>query len=665
VPIRNTFGIEPIVSYNSQRNPSQMIRSLLLTLTFLFVYLLPLQAQQERKCAASSIRQADLDQNPMLYDKVEAIEKQTQDFIARSKHVKDPTKPVLIPVVVHILYNTGNENISNEQIASQIKVLNKDYKKLNKDINLVPGMFQSVVADCGLIFQLAVRDANGRTTDGIDRKKTSVSSFKNNDDMKFAALGGADIWDATKYLNIWVCNLQNGTFGYAQFPGGLPTTDGVVIDYRYFGTQGTVKAPYNRGRTATHEIGHWFNLHHIWGDNNCGDDKVGDTPQQTNSNTGAPAFPHYSNCGGKKSIDMTVNFMDYVNDESMHMFSEGQKNRIQATLSTGGVRASLKESDGCKVVESKICTETKNLAAFDIAASYATIIWDRVPATRAYRLEYKVATDINWTSITTTDTALQINYLKADSKYEFRVNTDCFVSTTEFFYTNEVSVGTGCSDKYESNETLESAKTIRSNTSIRALISSATDKDWFKIVTVKGQTNIKVILSNLHADCDLKLYNEAGGLIMTSDKKGFSNEIVTFNTESEGTYYIQVFGYNKDFNASECYSLTVNLSGHIYPFQLRTGVNGVSTVQEKGFSVYPNPIIEDATIELDAENPGKAVITMTNINGKVVFRTEKEVSKGNNTLLISPFDIPDGMYIISVVREGQIKSKRINFFKPN
>jgi hypothetical protein len=136
---------------------------------------------------------------------------------------------------------------------------------------------------------------------------------------------------------LWVCTIGGGILGYAQFPGGASATDGVVIDSKYFGTTGTATAPFNLGRTATHEIGHWMNLRHIWGDANCGSDLVSDTPTHNTANYGTPVYPHYSTCTGTP-IEMTMNYMDYTDDNAMYMFSTGQKSRMLAIFNTGGPR---------------------------------------------------------------------------------------------------------------------------------------------------------------------------------------------------------------------------------------------------------------------------------------------------------------------------------------
>jgi hypothetical protein len=158
--------------------------------------------------------------------------------------------------------------------------------------------------------------------------------------MKKTKRGGLDPTSPTTKLNIWVCTIGGGILGYAQFPGGSSATDGVVVDSRYFGTTGTATAPFHKGRTATHEVGHWMNLRHIWGDTTCGTDYVNDTPTHNTANYGIPSFPHYSTCSGNP-IEMTMNYMDYTDDAGMYMFSNDQKSRMLAVFSVGGPRNSF------------------------------------------------------------------------------------------------------------------------------------------------------------------------------------------------------------------------------------------------------------------------------------------------------------------------------------
>jgi hypothetical protein len=239
----------------------------------------------------------------------------------------------VIPVVVHVVYRTFTENISIDQVASQIDVLNEDFSKRNPDVNSVPSVWSDIVGDARIVFKLADRDPDGAVTSGITRTPTLVAAFGDDDAVKSVASGGADAWPADRYLNVWVCHLED-ILGYAQFPGGPSHADGVVIDYRAFGTSGTAESPFNRGRTATHEVGHWLNLFHIWGDDGmgcAGTDQVDDTPNQAGPNTGNPRFPHVT-CGNGPDGDMFVNFMDYVDDRCMVMFTVGQVERMHAAL---------------------------------------------------------------------------------------------------------------------------------------------------------------------------------------------------------------------------------------------------------------------------------------------------------------------------------------------
>jgi hypothetical protein len=240
---------------------------------------------------------------------------------------------ITIPVVVHVVYKRDTENISKQQINTQISVLNRDYRATNTDKSSVPAPWQSLVTDAKVEFKLATRDPQGKQTDGVTRTKTDVSAFGADDTVKKASTGGVAAWPASKYLNIWVCNLGGGLLGYAQFPGGPARTDGVVILHSGFGTTGTAAAPFDLGRTATHEIGHWLNLRHIWGDTmGCsGGDRVADTPNAAGPNYGKPSFPNIT-CNNGPNGDMFCNYMDYVDDAAMFMFTAGQVGRMNATL---------------------------------------------------------------------------------------------------------------------------------------------------------------------------------------------------------------------------------------------------------------------------------------------------------------------------------------------
>lgn len=189
-----------------------------------------------------------------------------------------------IPVVVHVVYRTRRENITTAQVQSQINAQNRDFRAQNADRSRVPAVWSNLVTDTRIQFALATTDPLGNATSGITRTRTTRLSFTTDDSVKSRATGGANPWPTDRYQNIWVCTLAGGLLGYVQFPGGPMETDGVVVLNTSFGTRGTAQAPFNLGRTAVHEIGHWLNLHHIWGDGfpRCLDsDYVSDTPHWT------------------------------------------------------------------------------------------------------------------------------------------------------------------------------------------------------------------------------------------------------------------------------------------------------------------------------------------------------------------------------------------------
>ncbi|AQA03077.1 zinc metalloprotease [Mycobacterium sp. MS1601] len=288
-------------------------------------------APTTRNCGAMEVHRRLLTESESYRTARAELENATIQLEAMGQRL---TGTVTIPVVVHVVFNRAEQNISDEQIHTQIEVLNQDFRAANADITDVPAPFAAAVADAGIEFALATVDPEGHPTDGITRTRTRVASFGTDDAVKATATGGIDAWPADRYLNIWVAKLGGGLLGYAQFPGGSPATDGVVVTYTAFGTVGTATDPFDLGRTLTHEIGHWLNLFHIWGDDGSGcggTDEVDDTPNQAGGNTGKPVFPHVT-CNNGPHGDMFVNYMDYVDDDVMVMFTHGQVDRMRACL---------------------------------------------------------------------------------------------------------------------------------------------------------------------------------------------------------------------------------------------------------------------------------------------------------------------------------------------
>lgn len=287
-----------------------------------------------RGCASEEIRKNALQSSAELRQKYSELESRTEKFendLKLGKVLSDGS--VEIPVVVNVLYRTSSENLSDARIAEQIAVLNADYAGSNSDAYKIPTEFQGVKAgDVKVRFRLA----------NTVRKSTTKTSWSTNDAMKKSSSGGIDASSPSNYLNIWVVGNMGQILGYATFPesAGL-WNDGVVIAAPYFGKTGA-SSPFNLGRTATHEVGHYLNLRHIWGDANCGNDLVADTPTQTGANSGKPSYPLYNTCSGTQRSVMFMNYMDYVDDAAMFMFSAGQRSRMQSVVASSGARSGLR-----------------------------------------------------------------------------------------------------------------------------------------------------------------------------------------------------------------------------------------------------------------------------------------------------------------------------------
>ncbi len=314
-------------------------------LSLLILFLWGKAEAQMIRCAADS----KAVQNAALH---ELIHRKTLEIKSQNLRRSATGEVIRIPVVVHIIHNNtsgaiGGSNISDEQVFSQIDVLNEDYSRMPG----TPGYNENPVgADMQIEFFLANIDPDGHPSTGINRVYSSRRSF--NVLSETPAISNLSYWDSNRYLNIWVTTISGGYLGYAEFPignyDGLEATDideridGVFIDYRAFGRKtGTVESPYAFGRTTTHEIGHWLGLIHTWGDTRCGTDYCDDTPQAESSNNTVVCSPVYSACRGTLTRNMIENFMDYTVDSCMNIFTQDQKSRVRAILEISKRRQNL------------------------------------------------------------------------------------------------------------------------------------------------------------------------------------------------------------------------------------------------------------------------------------------------------------------------------------
>ena len=309
----------------------------LFTVSFLFSF--SFVSAQQKECGTMEYLEYLKTQDPLLENKMLQNEQALQNWIQTHPTSKSTKSTIItIPVVVHVVYNNPTENVSTAQILLAIDRINKDFRRLNTDTSATPSAFAAVGADCEIEFCLTTIDPNGNATTGITRTPTGISIFDPaTNAIKFTSQGGIDAWNTSQYLNLWVCDLLDIN-GYGTFPGSPASSDGVVVDFTRISNFTAGMTPFTI-RTATHEIGHWLFLSHIWGNNvaqtsNCGDDFCNDTPTCSSSTFDCPTFPYnaFNACNSGANGEMFMNYMDYT--DCRNIFTQDQKTRMIAAINT-------------------------------------------------------------------------------------------------------------------------------------------------------------------------------------------------------------------------------------------------------------------------------------------------------------------------------------------
>lgn len=577
---------------------------------FLCLLLAGLSAIAQRECGTQDYYEYQKANDSSFELRQQEIEEFTNEFVTHQSEGERVL--VTIPVVVHIVWNTTTENITDAQVLSQINVLNQDFRRLNSDWTSTPSVFQPVVADANIQFCMASRDPDGNPTNGITRTQTSVTAFGTNDQVKFTAQGGRNAWPASKYLNIWVCDISGGILGYAQFPGGSASTDGVVIDFQYYGTTGTATAPFNKGRTGTHEVGHWLNLRHIWGDANCGSDLVSDTPAQQGANYGCPSFPQVS-CNNGPNGAMFMNYMDYTDDACMYMFSNGQAARMQALFAAGGARSALLTSDGCSPANTT-CGAPSGLASSSITASSANLTWVAVSGATSYSVRRKLTSETTWTETTgITTNSFAASGLAACSAYEWQVRATCAGGAGSYSGSGTFST-TGCTATYCS-------------------ASGSTADEWINRVVMATIDNTSGNNSGYGNFTNLSATLTAGTSYSFSGTPGFSGSVfaefwrvwidyngdLDFNDSGE-----QVFGPSSASSSTVTGNFTVPASTAPRTTRMRVAMRYGSAPANCGTYQYGE--VEDYTVVIVAAPPAATCNTNFEANNTSSAATSINVS---------------------------------------
>lgn len=584
-----------------------------------------------------------------------------------------------IPVVVHVIHNgdaygTG-ENITDEQVISQIIVLNQDFRKM---INTPGYNTNTVGADIEVEFCLAQQDPSGNATNGINRVNLNTASF--GESAVENTLKPQTQWDPTRYFNIWVCRFGgdlDGILGYAQFPdssglGGLNTsggnanTDGVIIGYQYFGSstiypQGTYEAPYNKGRTTTHEIGHCFGLRHIWGDNSSCTVNATDSNKDYCPDTPAANTAHYgcetgsNTCTAAAGNDMVENYMDYSDDSCMNIFTTDQKARILAVLQNSPRRASLTTSNACSPaqvynIDGSIKIESLN---GNCETTFSPIIKienkgvnNLTSATLSYNFDGLASQTLNWTGNLTTNQGANIT-----------LPSVTLTSGSHTFTVSIVSTNNTTDQNVANNTKIQTFTIISSYNTTQVVINLQRDRYGAETTwTLKTSSGATVA--------------SGGPYTNTSSLPALISQTITVNnntcytftindTENDGICCDYGSGY---YNLKTLDNITIASGGEFTDienknFYINTSLGTNDYSSTNNVSIYPNPASEMLTISIkNAELPKNYRI----YNSLCQLLTEKTIKKLED-LTIDTSSLSNGVYFINIFINNETKS--IKFIK--
>jgi len=622
-------------------------------ITFMLLLLAQISMAQEiiNRCGTMEVDQRLRLEDPTYSQNREAVEQFTQQW--KINHPEGLRTVVTIPVVVHVVYHTTAQNISDAQVQAQIDELNEDYARLNSDSASTRSFFKSVAANCGIQFCLAQQDPSGNATNGIVHVSTTKTSFSSNDNVKHTSKGGDDAWNSSNYLNLWVCNLGSGLLGYAQFPGGPAATDGVVVLYSSVGSiaQPGTEAHYDLGRTATHEIGHWLNCYHIWGDDGTactGSDLCDDTPNQGGNTFGCPLPAIHISCSNGPNGDQYENYMDYTDDACMNMFTVDQSLRMQALFAVGGTRVSILSSPGC-TPPNGTCAVPGGLNATSITSTSATINWNTATGALSYNIQYKPSSSSTWSSTTSTTTSKTLTGLTSSTPYDYEVQSACSGGSTSAYSSvaNFTTSAASCTDILEPNNTKATAKGISVGTDVLAEIATSTDVDYYSFANTSAQPNIKVSLTNLPANYNIALLNPSGTKVASSNNTGTTAETIKWNGGVVGTYKVKVNGVSGSFSSTACYDLRVDLNS--VPWRSADRVGDV-----KSFSLFPNPAQTTITVVFDNPQPSIVRFNVYNMTGQMLKTVTEQLSDGAISYDLDLSSLNNGFYLLEMVNGDSV-----------
>ncbi|HBI02293.1 MAG TPA: M43 family zinc metalloprotease [Flavobacterium sp.] len=618
-------------------------------------------------------RNSDTQFENWLAPKIEAIK---ANRLASRQNDNSILNVITIPVVVHVIHNGDglgvNENITDAQILSQIAVLNQDFGRIAG----TPGFNTNPVGvDTEIQFCMAQRDPNGLFTTGINRYNLGSEASWEMDEIN-EEIKPQTQWNPNEYLNIWVVNKVALKFfgfeigeilGYAQFPSGSglegleegtgpANTDGVVIGHRYFGSSdiypaGTYFAPNDKGRTTTHEVGHYLGLRHIWGDGNCdADDYCEDTPRASAANSGCSVG--MDSCPSFPGLDMVENYMDYSDDACMNVFTQDQKDRMTAVLTNAQRRATLGASLGCQPGQTYDNDGSLDILDLNLAECGTTLS----PSLRLTNIGNNTISSAEITYNTDGNNDLTFNWNGTLTNGQNAIINLPSLTTNAGNNTFNASVTSvnGVNDDNELNSTKsQNFDVVLANTE-QITITILTDDYGDETTWVLLDSNNNEIASGGPYE-DNTEYNETIAVL--------DNECYTFTIFDEfedgicceygiGIYEIKTFENEiivsgGEFGASESRTFGIDQN-------LSTNENSFSN----GIKIYPNPVSSQLNITISDEIGLPNQFTVYNSLGQII---ENKKVNSNSDLTVNTATYSSGVYFIKIIKEDQ--STVIRFIK--
>lgn len=644
----------------------------IILLFFLFIGTLAAQ----RTCASQDYFLEQMEKHPEMRHKLESfkssLEKRKREAEARNFTV------VTIPVVFHIVHNgdpvgTG-ENLSESLILAQLQQLNDDFSLMNSDVNLIPAFFLPLAANTMIQFCLAERTPDCQATTGILRFNGNQADWTRA--QIESTLKPATVWDREQYLNIWTVRFsvaEGGLLGYATFPGGPADLDGSVLLYSSVGSLSNPNPAggnFGKGRTATHEVGHWLNLFHIWGDATCGDDQVADTPVHETNNSDCPSHPKTNNCNGTTNTEMFMNYMDYVDDNCMHMFSVGQSDRMNDLFVEDiGLRVNLKASSACSATGQCYCSA----AALDEAANekISQVNFGGISKSSVSNTGYQNFTTTTGMVTTGSTYAFSASISNGFSTDQILVWIDynqngSFTDAGELVYTSSTGTGPHSTNIAIPNTALTGTTRMRvrlHDTSSGPNSTPCGNSDFGQVedYSLSIQAALPVEFSRFD------VYKAGKNEALLEWELAQQNNIQLFEVEmaaGNGLNFETVA--TVPVHAAPFYQYTRgNLAPGNYYFRLlyrdRNGQTTYSPVRKielgKGdapFSVTPNPVRDVLYIRGTGTASSLLTLRITDQLGRILKEQQVELSDGSCAIDVR--DLPDNIYFFQIQRERDTQS---------